>query len=136
MKIVRESINFKRDQDPKKSLGVGSVTLNRDPDKRIKQFRKDNPDIQYAYNSKSHTISFEPMPFWEILNVSYKNSKRSLEENKERVLKWCKDNTDYDIIEIDHAYERKFHPWGNKEGFPEEVEHGIKIKMRDKDHIR
>ena len=112
MKLVREDISFKRGNDPKKSLGVGVTIENRDRNKRIENFRAAFPEVNISYNSSSKLHAPGEHPNWQMISAGVHNPKDglSLEERGEKMLDWLKSYTDFDIIEIENSFDRRYMP--------------------------
>ena len=135
-KKIYETIAFKQGGNPYKKMGVGNVVVNRDPIKRLENFLRDNPYINLAYNGTSILMApGGPHPVWQTIEIVIKNPDRSLEENKERIMNWFLENTDFEIIEWDDAVERKWHPWGDETN-PELTEHLFNIRMRNEKDVQ
>ena len=136
MKIVRESIDFKR-MDPKRALEIGMVYQNRDPNKRLENFKKAFPEVMHPFNSSSHLhAGYEVTPEWQIVNTSLRNPKDgiSLKEREKIFLDWFNQYTDFDIIEIDHSHERRYMP-GLTKNPTEQYEQMINIRMRNEEDM-
>jgi len=130
-----ESINFERGKNPKKSMDIGIIQQNMDPNKRVENFKISHPEVQIAYTGSSHLIAPGKHPHWQLLNFSLKKSHKSkdLKKDEKRYKKWFQDYTNFEIIEIKSS-ERKWHPWGDKSK-EEILDQDFQIKMRMEDDI-
>jgi len=124
-----ESLNFEEDLDPYKALKIGNTAINKDPEKRLENFRNDN-SAAFAWNSTSHLKAPGKHPVWQVLNINVSNSQSELQDNVNRYLKWVHDNTDFDIIELESSYERDYLP-GFSKSKKRVYDQGITIKMRN-----
>ena len=136
MKLVREEISFERGKDPKKSLGVGVAVENRDRTKRLENFKAAFPEINVAYNASSHLNAPGEHPKWQLISAGVKNPKDglSLEERGEKMLDWLKSYTDFDIIEIENLFDRKYIP-GLIKNPREQYEQHYTFRMRNEEDI-
>ena len=136
-KFVNENtISFERNRDPKRSLGVGQVVANRDPNRRLHNFSMAFPELRFPYRSESALMAPGSHPKWQIINASIKDPKDNLsvEERAEKYLDWFKKYTDFDIVEIEHSSERSYHEWGDPNK-PKHTDQMIAIKMRNKEDM-
>ena len=137
MQLVREEISFKRGKDPKKSLGVGVAIENRDPNKRLENFRAAFPEIGISYNSsKSTSGGYEKFPHWQMISagVNNPNDGLSLDERGEKMLNWLKSYTDFDIIEIENSFDRRYMP-GMLMNPTEQYEQHYTFQMRNEEDM-
>ena len=135
-KFVNENLRFERNRDPKRSLNVGQVVANRDPNRRLHNFQMAFPEINHAYNSSSSLMAPGSHPKWQIINASLNDSKDGIpiDERSKKYLDWFKQYTDFDIVEMEHSSERSYHEWGNPEK-PEHTDQMISIRMRNKEDM-
>lgn len=136
-KYVNENIEFERGRDPKRSIDVGITVENRDLYKMEKNFKDAFPEVDHTHTGEQHLHApGGPHPSWKTITASLENPKDdiSVDDRKEKYLKWFKQNTDYDEFKIDSAFDRSWHPWGNPE-YPEQYSQQFTYHMRHKDFV-
>lgn len=136
-KFVNENIiSFERNRDPKKSLNIGQIVANRDPNRRLHNFSMAFPELRFPYRSESTLHAPGSHPKWQIINGSIKDPKDNLsvEERAEKYLDWFKQYTDFDIVEIETSFERSYHEWGDPNK-PKHTDQMIAIRMRNKEDM-
>lgn len=131
---IQEAVDFKRTGDTKKSLDLGDRVANRDPETRLGNFKADHPEVGLAYNSESQLHAPGSHPKWKILNISLNDPEDPLSVNIQKYLSWVQDHTDFDIVELEHSSDRKYHPWGDPKN-PEHYSQSIAIRMRNEEDV-
>lgn len=132
-----EDLNFEKGRDPKRSLDIGVTVENRDPRKMEGNFKKAFPEVQHTHIGEQHLHApGGPHPSWKTITVALHNPKDgiSVDKRKEKYLNWFKQYTDYDQFEIDSAFDRYWHPWGD-ESKPQQYEQQFTFLMRHKDYF-
>ena len=137
MKLIREEITFTRGKDPKKSMNIGVAIENRDPIKRLENFKAAFPEVGVSYNSTQAThAGYEKHPHWQIISVEVNNPADglSLKDREREMVDWLETYTDFDIIEADHTFERRYMP-GIDSNPVEQYEQHFTFKMRNEEDI-
>jgi hypothetical protein len=137
-KYVYESIKFERGRDPRKSMDIGVTAENRDIHKMEDNFKKAFPEVDHTHTGEQHLHAPDgPHPSWMTITASLNNPDDgiSVDDRKETYLDWFKTNTDYDEFQIDSAFDRRWHPWGDH-SLPQEYSQQFTFHMRHKDYIR
>ena len=137
MKLVRESIEFTRGKDPKKAMDIGLGVENRDPNKRLENFRAAFPEVSLAFNASIATHAPGKHPIWQTISLEAKNPKDdlTLDEREEKMLDCLKTYTDFDIVETESSFDRRYMPGLVRD--PKEVyEQHYTFRMRNEEDIR
>lgn len=109
-KKVYENIEFERGRDPKRSMDVGITVENRDPNKMRKNFERDFPMFR-GHTGELHGAAGD----WTTYTAEARNPKdgKKIMDRKGEILDWFKTHTDYDVVKLESAFDRKFHLWGD-----------------------
>ena len=136
-KFVNENIRFERGRGPKARMGIGQTVENRDPAILQKNFRNAFPEVNHTHTSTSFMHAPGIHPIWKRISISLENPKDdlSVEERGKIFMDWFKTHTDYDIVEKEHFFDRKWHPWGD-ESKPEQYSQSFIIKMRNEEDMQ
>jgi hypothetical protein len=134
-----KTVNFERGKDPRESMDIGLTRTrkeNRDPNILQDNMQKAFPEIQHSHTSTARLQAPGKHPIWKNIVISLNNPKDrlSVEERAKKFLDWIRIYTDYDIVEEENSFERKWHPWGDKSK-PENYSQQFNFRMRNKEDM-